>query len=950
MLSLDDQANAADLLTPATRLFSFFASMDAEAVGAALTPAALAPPIAESLGLPGAAVAAALSLLAEGAQPAFVARYRPERTRGLSIRDLERIQAQAARAVAFEFKRQELAVELQRRHLLAPHLVAHLRAARSTVDLDDLRVLLKRRKRGPAAKARAAGLSPVALALWAHACPESIATLMGDAEAILESRRTKSTTPLAGESVASAHETGEDPGSIPEVIEEAGESAESDTPASNEEPSVEAASEAGDVEEPSAEHDVEAGPDAGDAEEPSAEDNLVDAPYGTVDPATVAASITSTSIGDYPEALAGARAICADHIGESVSLRSRLRDLLLDVAKVHVQLVPGKNDKGGRYGKFASLHDSVSRLPSSTILALHRGEREGILTVDIEIERERVMDAVVTELAIDTDAPAGEELLTAAEDAWEHGLGKAVRAGVRKLLKRRADIDAISEFSGALRPLLLAPAFGPKPILSIDPGHQNGCRIAVLDGQGRLMADDTLFPLQPKMQLPQAKARIVELCVEHRLEAIIVMSGAAGREIERICRDLVRETESLHGVVVASIDPDAAALHASSRTSKEEFRDGDAALRRAISAGRRVQDPLLELIKIDPRKLGLGQHQHEVEQEELRTALEQVTVSCVSEVGVDVNAASAELLPWVAGMSHALAKATVGYRDSHGGLRSRSSLLDVPGFAGKAFEQAAGFLRIRDGEQKLDETMIHPERYAQVTEMARDLGVTVSDLIGNAELVDRISPDAYLNKPAISGEPLGPETFEFIRAQLREPQSDPRPPFSTVEYHPDLKQFEDLHVGMELEGLVTHLAAFGAFVDVGIAQEGLVHVSELSHGFITSPLDAVHVGQKVRGRVIEISPDRKRFSLSLKALLPRPDRPARRPEGAGPGKGNRRRNEANENDAPRRDRGKGKGKPGGGGGGGGGPRDNKGKRPEKERTLGFRLDLSDLAQRLVEKN
>jgi len=892
--------------------------MDAEAVGAALTPAALAPPIAQSLGLFGPAVAAALSLLAEGAQPAFVARYRPERVRGLTIRDLERIQAEAARAVAFEFKRQELASELQRRKIDAPHIIQHLRGAKTAVDLDDLRVLVKRRKRGPAAKARAAGLAAVSMALWRHACPSEVVDLIDRSEVMFGGRRSAGRRPSAEEASVALHEDVDE--------HETPELGASDA-SSGGSPSVETGDAGGeshgvDVVDPqlqaAAEHAELEGPEAA----PS---------YGDVDPQVVADSIEPQSIGAYPQALAGARAICADQIGESPQVRSRLRALLFAEAKLRCSLVEGKTDKGGRYGRYLSLQDPCDKLQPSTVLAVHRGEREGVLSVELEIERERVIEAIVTELSIDTDVPAGEELLKAAEEAWDHGLGKGVRAGVRKLLKRRADIEAIAEFSAALRPLLLAPAYGAKPLLSIDPGHQNGCRVVALDGRGKVLAQDTVFPLSPKLQVPQAKARIAELCTEHDLTAIVVTTGAAGREVERMCRELVRELEGLRGVVVTSIDADAAALHASSRTAKDELRDGDAALRRAVSAGRRVQDPLLELVKIDPRKLGLGQHQHEVDQEELRTALEQVTVSCVSEVCVDVNAASVELLPWVAGMSHALAKATAGFRDVRHGLRSRADLLDVPGFAGKAFEQASGFLRVRGGEQRLDETMIHPERYGQVTEMARELGVTVGDLLANEELIEKIEAEKYLEKPGISGEPLGPETFSFIVGELRAPLRDPRPEFCTVEYHPDLKQFEDLKVGMELEGIVTHLAAFGAFVDVGIAQEGLVHVSELSHGFISSPLDAVHVGQKVRGRVIEISGERKRFSLSLKALMPRPERPAKDPKGAAAGKGK----------GPRADaKGKGKGK------GKGGNKDPKARRPEKERTLGFRLDLSELASRL----
>lgn len=904
--------------------------MDAEAVGAALTTEALAPPIAQSLGLSVEAVKASLALLAEGAQPAFVARYRPERIQKLSIRDLERVQALAAKAVAFELKRQELIAEVRRKHADMDHVIEHLKAAKDQVDLDDVRALLKRRKRGPAAKARAAGLGPVATALWTFAVPETKL-----AELVRPERESRVSAPPR-EPIASgdvelnpAEESpSAEPTEMPQEAEVASAEAVPAEPSSAEQPTditseipAEATSE---TQAPLRSESTENSEEASEASASASgtEPSQARPPEPPLDPEAVVAKISADAVGDDATALAGARAICVDQMSDHPRLRRALRELLLAEAVLSSRVVPEKAEKANRYAKFVEFSEPCNKISTSNLLALHRGEREGVLRVSLDIDPDRVVEVITTELEIDIETAPGQEIRRATVEAWSHALGKLVRNGVRKLLKHRADAEAINEYCTALRPLLMAPAFGRRPVLAIDPGHQNGCRIAALDSDGKMLVHDTVFPLSPKLQVPQAKARIAELCGEHHVAAIVVANGSSGREVERMCRELVRETETLKGVVVTSIDADAAALHGSSRAAKDEFQGSDAALRRAVSAGRRVQDPLLELIKIDTRKLGLGQHQHEVDQEELRTALEQVTVSCVSEVGVDVNRVSEDVLPWVAGMSHALAKAVVGFRESRGGVRSRAQLLEVPGFAGKAFEQAAGFIQIYDGDQPLDATLIHPERYGQVTEMAREVGVPVAELLGNEELIGKIPADPFLGKPGVSGEPLGEPSFAFVIAQLRKPTTDPRPEFCTVEFHPDLNTFEDLSVSMELDGIVTHLAAFGAFVDVGIVQEGLVHVSELSHEFISSPLEAVHVGQRVRGVVIEISPERKRFSLSLKALLPKPERGSRpnRSEGK-----------------PRRKGGPNKGR--------GGKKDQK-RGGNKERTLGFRLDLSELASRL----
>jgi uncharacterized protein len=880
--------------------------MDAEAVSAALSPEALAPPIAKTLGLPADAVQVALQQLAAGDQPAFLVHYRADKIKGLTIRDLERIQAQAARSAAFEFKRQEVAVEMLKRRLTSEFLAAHLRSADHPVDLEDIRSLMRRRKRGPAARAKAAGLNPAAAALWVHGSKGVLAELMAD--------RTKVEPP---------------PEALPP--EPAQTEASAPTPEVPATPEPEAASEApaqapaGATPESSEGESVEAAPAGAEtpAETPAPEASKPE-PVESYDIAAIVQAIEAGQELTEASVLKGLSAICGEHMTEHPPLRRRLRRLAMGSGKLKSEVVPEKKDKGARYSKYFDRSEACGGAAASNILALHRGEREGVLRVDIDVDTDKVVDAIVEELAIDRESAAGKVLVTAAKEAWEHSLGKVIKGGIRKLLKERADRDAVAEFTEALRPLLLAPAFGPKPVMSIDGGHQNGCRVAVLGSDGELIDQDTVFPLQPKQQVPQTKARLLELAKQHGIKGITVGATPAGREVERICRQLVRESaEELPDVIVTSVDSDAAALYASSKQAREEFPEGDAALRRAVAVGRRVQDPLSELIKVDPRKLGLGQYQHEVDQEELRNALEQVTTYCVSRVTVDVNTVDAEHLARVAGLSHALAKALVSHREANGPFKTRSALMDVPGLAGKAFEQSAGFLRILDGEQPLDATTIHPERYPHITQMARDLGVIVPDLLRNTELLDKVDRSTLLGQPGVSGEPLGEQALDQILAELANPGADPRPEFEAIEFNPDLSGFDDLKVGMELEGLVTHLAAFGAFVDVGLEHDGLVHVSELSHEFISNPLDAVHVGQKVKGKVIEVTPEKKRFSLSLKALMPRPAGAPGRRKDSKPGKGKRK---------------EGKGRPRG--------KEGKGKPQRKERTLGFRMDLSDLASLL----
>ncbi|MEM6294304.1 MAG: Tex-like N-terminal domain-containing protein [Myxococcota bacterium] len=935
--------------------------MDAQAVSAALTPAALAPAIAKRLGLPSAEVETALSLLAAGAQPAFIARYRGDRVQELRIDDLERVQSEAARAVGFELRRQQLADELAQRKLEGGVVATQLAAAAHGLDLEDVRMLGRRKKRTPAIRARLSGLTPLSLSLWRHgsegvfadaeAVPAPLVAMPNPAALNKKRKRRRKKKPAATEAAPTPVESAADDAPVEAAAEApAGEDAP-ETPASdpveagNDAPSEAAAEinedaavteEAAQSAEQSAEASAEAS--AKQATEPATEEPAAEEPAAAEAPAlptydgdALAAALDGGALPEDAGALAGAQTICADFIVEHPGVRRVLRRLALKRGKLKTTVVEAKKGKAGRYTKFFDRAEACSSMAPNNVLAIHRGERDGLLTVELELDPALVQQEIASLLKVKDEGAAADVLRAAALEAWDHGgLAKATFVGVRKLLKERADRTVLSNLCEALRVQLLAPAFGRKPILCIDPGTQHGCRLVMLGADGAVLLEDTVFPLQPKLQAPQAQARIVEICTEHAAALIVVVGGTAAREVEKLARTAIAEAEGLE-VAVHSVDADTAS--AGAKALKGELPKADAPSRRAIAAGRRVQDPLSALAKADPRKLSLGQHQYDVDQEALRQALDQVIGTCIAKVSLDLNTADADTLARIPGMSHALAKAVITHREGReAGFRSRNELLEVPGLVGKAFEQSAGFLRVFGGDQPLDATGVHPERYGQVADMARSLDITVPELIGNPEKVDAIVADPFLGTPGVSGETLGPRGLSQVQAALRQPDRDPRPKFEVAAYHPDLASFEDLKPGMELEGIVTHIANFGAFVDVGIAQEGLVHLSELSHEYVASAQDVVHIGERVKGKVLEVIPEKKRFALSLKALQPKPERPERpaRSERSGRGDGGKGRRDG---------KGRGKGK--------GGRNDRgKGRGEKKEKVLGFRLDLSDLASRL----
>jgi uncharacterized protein len=995
--------------------------MDVEAVRAALSAPVLAPPIASVLGLPVAAVEAALALLSEGAQPAFVAAHRADRVDGLSVRDLERIQAAAVRAVAFEFQRETLRQELRDRHRALPVLVDMVRAAEHALDLEDVRVLLRKRKRGPAAKARGLGLGPLANALLRAGTtgplsdPEILDLRRGPRAAAKSGGADKASRGASVDASSTAAPTADHDGVDASAAEgqaqrpEADDAAPHDDAAAGESPAGDDSGDHDSGDHDSGDHDSgdhESGdPDSGDrdsgdqdsgdhesaaqgSEAQGPEDEAhADAPddadepeaaSAPVDPFAWAASKVQDAMPTVDDVLALARTICAERIAEWPPLRLALRHALLAEATITARVIEEKREKAARHARVADKPESCGKIASPTVLAIGRGEREGVLRVEIEVP-DGVVERVGRQLLAIADGPAGEQVLAALAEAWQFSLGRAVRNGVRRALKERADRDAVAAYAEAIRPLLLAPAYGPVRVLGLDPGFAPGCRVAAIAEDATVLEHDTIFPLQPKLQAPQAKARLIELVTTHAIAAIAIADAGGGRELERLVREAMSADDATASLPIVMTDSETVAMLAASRSAKDELGE-EAPLRRAVAVARRLQDPLAELVKVDPRKMALGQYQHEVDQEELRASLEQVVASCVCEVGVDVNRASPDVLAKVPGLSHAISRALLSFRAQHGGVATRSQLFDVPGFAGKTFEQSAGFLRIHGGEQPLDATAIHPERYPLVTQIARDLGVTVGDLLGHAELVDRIDADKYMGQPSVAGEPLGPRVMLGILDQLRHPGRDPRPPFEMVAFDPQLRSFADLTIGMELAGVVTRIANFGVFVDVGLSAEALVHVSELSHEFTASPADVVHIGQAVRGRVIEIDAERKRFSLSLRALQPKPERPERpqRPkrqdgdrggkpqpqqEGRRDGRGSERRDDrgpAPERGRDRgrdRDRDRGPRPEGGRGDDRGRPRgpgrdrnDRGGDRDRGEKrdtTLNFNLDLSALLDRVA---
>ena len=568
---------------------------------------------------------------------------------------------------------------------------------------------------------------------------------------------------------------------------------------------------------------------------------------------TVAAFLDpEKGVASEDEALAGARDIMAEWISEDAPMRARLRRLFADKAQLHSLVVKKNEEAGAKFRDYFEWQEEARKAPGHRLLAMFRGETEKVLRLSVRPDEELAL--VILKKQYLTQGKFREQVALAVADSYKRLLGPSLENELRASLKERADREAIQVFGDNLRQLLLAPALGQKRVMALDPGFRTGAKLVCLDGQGKLLDYATIYPTHGANQQQEAAQKVRELCRRHQIQAIAIGNGTASRETEEFVRGLVLEGN----VLITLVNESGASIYSASEVARREFPDHDITVRGAVSIGRRLQDPLAELVKLDPKSIGVGQYQHDVNQAELKKGLEDVVVSCVNSVGVEVNSASPELLAYVSGLGPVLGANIVAYRDEHGPFASRKELMKVPRLGAKAFEQCAGFLRIHGEENPLDDSAVHPERYVTVTKIAADLGCTVRELISSQELRDRIDLKRYV------AETLGLPTLQDILAELAKPGRDPRQEFTIFAFSKDVNSMDDLIVEMRLPGIVTNVTRFGAFIDIGVHQDGLVHISQLADRFVKYPAEVVKVGQQVIARVLEVDKQRKRISLSLR--------------------------------------------------------------------------------------
>lgn len=575
----------------------------------------------------------------------------------------------------------------------------------------------------------------------------------------------------------------------------------------------------------------------------------------TTDPSAEAAAFVDSAkeVPDTSAALAGARDILAERISDDAALRADLRQLFLTKSVLRSRIVSGKEEEGAKFKDYFDWEEPAASAPSHRILAIRRGETEGFLFARILPSEEEAL-AIVEKHAVKGKCAASEEVRTAAQDAYKRLLCFAMEGEARVHFKKKADEEAIRVFADNLRELLLSSPLGQKRVLAIDPGFRTGCKVVLLDAQGKLVANDVIYPEKSGRERDHAAAVIAGCVQKFDVQAIAIGNGTASRETEAFVRSLGLPAT----VPVVMVSESGASIYSASDVAREEFPDHDVTVRGAVSIGRRLMDPLAELVKIDPKSIGVGQYQHDVDQNALRQSLDDTVISCVNNVGVELNTASKHLLSYVSGLNSRVAAGIVDFRNANGAFRSREELKKVPGLGPKAFEQAAGFLRIRDGDNPLDASAVHPERYPLVDKMARTLGCAVSDLLRDQSLRQKIDVRMFVS------EDVGLPTLKDILAELSKPGRDPRKQFESFSFSNEVHQITDLEPGMKLPGIVTNVAAFGAFVDVGVHQDGLVHISQLSDEFVKNPADVVRVGQRVQVTVMEVDLGRKRVALSLK--------------------------------------------------------------------------------------
>ena len=558
------------------------------------------------------------------------------------------------------------------------------------------------------------------------------------------------------------------------------------------------------------------------------------------------------------DALKGARDIIAEQVNEDEQARNQIRHQYSRQAVISAKVVKGKetDEAAAKYRDYFDFSEPLKRCSSHRLLAIRRGEAEGILKVSITPSDETECTDRLERRFVRGNNECSRQVCEAVNDAYKRLLKPAIETEFAALSKEKADDEAIRVFAGNLRQLLLAPPLGQKRVLGIDPGFRTGCKVVCLDAQGTLLHNEAIYPHPPKSEYQLAGRKLVKLVEQYRIEAIAIGNGTASRETEQFVTSQRFDRE----IQVFVVSEDGASIYSASKTARDEFPDYDVTVRGAVSIGRRLMDPLAELVKIDAKSIGVGQYQHDVDQTKLKEALDQTVESCVNLVGVNVNTASSHLLTYVSGLGPVLAKNIVDYRMANGPFRSRRELLKVPRMGAKAFEQCAGFLRIPHAENPLDNSAVHPESYPIVERMAADLHCSVSDLIANRELRSRISPEKYVT------DTVGLPTLTDILQELEKPGRDPRQKIQVFEFDKNVRTIDDVQEGMELPGIVTNITNFGCFVDLGIKEKGLIHVSQLADRFVSDPTTVVSIHQHVRVRVIGVDRERKRIALTMKGM------------------------------------------------------------------------------------
>jgi len=701
--------------------------------------------IATELALSPRQVEATAALLDDGATIPFIARYRKERTGSLDEVTIGAIRDRLARLRALTERKNAILTSLSERELLTDELKAAIDGAETLVELEDLYLSYRPKRRTRAMIARERGLEPLAEILLAQ---------------------NTSTDPLR-----------------------------------------------------------EA--------------------QGFVDP--------ENGVDDVPAALAGARDILAETINESAEARGEIRRLFDKRGVLRTRVVEGKQDDGATYRDYFEWEEPLAKAPGHRIHAILRAEREGVLRLTARPDDDAAIERLKRRFAHGRNA-ASDQVSEAVEDGYKRLMAPSIENEVRAKLKERADEEAARVFAANLQELLMAPPLGQKRVLAIDPGYRTGGKVVCLDAQGQLLTHTVVQIAGSERERALAGQTIVDLVRSYAIDAVAIGNGTASRETEA----LVRALDLVKSIPIVLVNESGASVYSASEIARREFPDQDITVRGAVSIGRRLMDPLAELVKIDPKAIGVGQYQHDVDPAKLGGALDDVVESCVNAVGVEANTASASLLSHVSGLSPKLAENVVSYRDEHGPFRSRAELKKVPRLGPKAYEQAAGFLRIRDAEDPLDRSAVHPESYGTVRRMASDLGCTVADLIDSKELRGRIDLERYV------AEDVGLPTLTDILAELAKPGRDPRDSFETFSFSEDVQKIEDLSAGMKLPGIVTNVVAFGAFVDIGVHQDGLVHVSQLADRYVEHPSSVVRVGQRVTVTVVAVDIERKRIGLSMK--------------------------------------------------------------------------------------